>query len=113
MVADNPFNIHIQTTEMGKDYVFIITGGTAHIGAVATAYLNNNQINVDLLELPGHKEGELAKECAELAVKVLGHTSSVLIGIHVDNASKEDIEYIVSFVRSAMNKELIRIKTSP
>ncbi|MDR6881315.1 hypothetical protein [Bacillus sp. 3255] len=38
-----PLPIHIETAFMGKDCVFHIHGGRAHIGAVALAYPDGEQ----------------------------------------------------------------------
>ncbi len=106
MTYNNPYNIEIKYFPIGKDNFFLITGGTAHIGATATAYWDNKQLHISLKELPHHKEGELAKECAELAAKALNSTCSVIMGIHIDNASKEDIDNIISFVKKEMSNKL-------
>jgi hypothetical protein len=88
--------IHIHTHDMGQDLVFIVTGGTAHIGAMATAYMSGDQIvHSDVLVVPGHREGELAVELARMACCVLKRTVAVLVGIHLDQPTKQEIEDIV------------------
>lgn len=112
----NPYNIQIRSYSMGTDMVFHITGGAAHIGAMAVAYFNENdkgvhdQLEVFVRQLPHHREGELAKECAELAAKTLKVTASVLMGIHIDHATKEQIEDIVEYVRKSMKETLEEIQ---
>jgi hypothetical protein len=88
--------IEIRSLHMGQDLVFIVTGGTAHIGAMAVAYLLNDlNIQTDTIILPGHREGELAVELAKMASCVLERTVAVFVGIHIDQPSKQDIEDIV------------------
>jgi len=102
----NPCDIKIRVQPMGKDYAFIITGGVAHIGACAVAYFDRGQIIVEGAGLPSHKEWELAKELALKATKVLRVTTTVVMGIHVDHATKEMIESIVSYVRVEMDRQI-------
>lgn len=110
----NPFDIDIRVHKMGKDYAFMITGGAAHIGACAVSYLEHGQVTVDGSGLPGHKEEELVKELAFKATSILGVTTTVVMGIHIDQATKEMIECIVSYVRNEMDRQILQIKnTSP
>lgn len=106
MINNNPYDIEIRETLMGSDYLFVITGGTAHIGATATAYWVEDELSCQLIELPHHKEGELAKNCAMQAAKVFKCTVTVAIGIHIDNATKEQINEIVDYVRQAMTTKI-------
>lgn len=89
MSKENKFNIQIKWERMGFDNVFIITGGDSHIGANAITYWSENELFTIVNELPGHKEGDLAKYCAEFAANSLNSTCSVLMGIHVDSATKK------------------------
>jgi len=102
MINNNPYNIEIKEIQMGSDYLFVITGGMAHIGATATAYWVDDELNCQLIELPHHKEGELARNCAVHAAKALNCTVTIAIGIHIDNATKEQINEIVTYVWQKM-----------
>lgn len=110
MAGKNPYNIQIRQSKVGKDLTFLITGGEPHIGGVATAFWVDDKIQVTVTELPHHKEGELAKECAETAARELGITVSVIMGIHIDNATKKEIEDIVQYVRKEMKEEVRKYK---
>lgn len=98
---------------MGTDLAVLITGGRAHIGAVATAYAEGDGIKVETHQLPGHREGELAAEMAGLAASSLDCTVTVAMGIHLDNATREEIDEIVGTVRRLMREELRRRKAEP
>lgn len=88
-------NISIETHFAGKDIIFIVTGGEAHIGAVATAYLDENGVSVSCKQLPHHKEGELAAKMAETAASKLQVNITVIVGIHIDNATNQQILNLV------------------
>lgn len=99
--------IEIQILTMGMDVVFMVTGGTAHIGAAATAYVTEDRdVRTDVLSLPGHREGELAAELAKTAALALDRTVAVLAGIHLDQPCKQDIEDIVAEARWKMRQVL-------
>ncbi|WP_027084649.1 hypothetical protein [Cohnella panacarvi] len=100
--------IEIRTFVMGNDVVFLVAGGTAHIGAMATAWISSEAPFVQSysLALPGHREGELAVELAELASRTLNRTVAVLAGIHLERPSKQAIEAIVEKARNGMRETL-------
>lgn len=110
IIIKKPCNIKLKHILIGQDNLFLITGGVEHIGAVATAYWDKEEMHISLKELPHHKEGELACECAELATKTLNCTCTVVMGIHIDNASDEDIDNIIRFVRKEMSAKLNELK---
>jgi hypothetical protein len=99
--------VEIRILFMGEDVVFLITGGRAHFGAVATAYVTGGTVaRVDVLSLPCHKEGELAAELGEKASLALGRTVAVLVGIHLDHPSRQDIKDIVAEAKRKMKQIL-------
>ncbi|PTQ51810.1 MAG: hypothetical protein HSCHL_1147 [Hydrogenibacillus schlegelii] len=104
-----PFDVRLRTVPMGKDIAFLITGGQAHIGAVATAYPVGDRVRVAVHALPGHREGDLAAGVARMATEALGCTVVVAMGIHVEGVTKEEINTIVRTVRRLMEDELARI----
>lgn len=104
------FGIRVDTMRVGEDFLFVLTGGTAHIGATATAYSANDEEIVEIVRVPGHREDELAGELARMAFRKLGRTVTVLAGIHIDNASREEITQAVETAREAMREALQEIK---
>lgn len=106
-VSKRSETIEIRSLTMGLDVVFMVTGGTAHLGAAATAYVTEDQnVRTDVLSLPGHLEGNLAAELAKMAVLALERTVAVLVGIHLDQPSKQDIENIVEEAKRKMRQVL-------
>ncbi|WP_232696885.1 prenylated flavin chaperone LpdD [Brevibacillus daliensis] len=100
------FDIEIRRLEMGRDLVYLIGGGVTHIGASATAYWHENEVQVTLCTVPGHKEDQLAVECARLACEQYKRTVTTVVGIHIPDASKEQIMLAVKTVHEAMQEEL-------
>jgi len=99
--------IEIRAYKMGNDKVFLVTGGTAHIGATATACVaSDGKVCVDAISLPGHRERELAEELAAMAAAKLGCAVAVLMGIHMEKPSKQEIAEVVEETRGKMRRML-------
>jgi len=84
----------------GNGLVVFITGGELpHLGGTALAALppqsSGGLSHCDTwdITLPGHKDKELARECARKICIAVGEPVSVNVGIHADQASGEDIMY--------------------
>lgn len=99
-----PFGMNLQTYRVGEDYVFHLTGGKAHIGAVATAYVDNGEVKVELITVPGHREDELASELARVACEKYRQTVTAIVGIHIDHATREEIIQMVQVARSLIQE---------
>ena len=87
--------LHVQ----GLDWLLVVTGGKAHVGAVAVWSGPARESKAVVTELPGHREGPLAGECAEILGRASGRTVAVVAGIHQDEATREEIDAIVAHVR--------------
>ena len=99
--------IDIRICEMGGDRVFLVTGGTAHIGATAMAYAGTEGgIRAEALAVPGHRERELAEELALQAASALGCTVTVAVGIHLDEPDRQQIADAVEEARAKMREVL-------
>lgn len=78
--------------------VVIYGGDEHHIGAVAVAYPAMSHyraastVSLNSLTLPGHSDYVVANSAAEKTCKALRVTTVVAVGIHMNNASKEEIE---------------------
>ncbi|WP_459477806.1 prenylated flavin chaperone LpdD [Clostridium saccharoperbutylacetonicum] len=99
-------NISVESHFVGKDVIFIVTGGLAHIGAVATAYFDEKGVTVSCKQLPHHKEGELATQMAEKAASKLQINVTVIVGIHIDNATYKQIVQLVEVAQREFDKEI-------
>ena len=84
---------------IGNDLCAWLTGGKAHIGATALALKDSLESDVLVHELPGHREGELAKELAFALSNTYHCTTQAIVGIHYDNASPQMIANLVCYSR--------------
>jgi hypothetical protein len=92
----------MEVTEIGADIAVLCHGGSKpHIGATAIAVpfrTNTGDVSasVSVIALPGHKEGNVCIQIAELLSKELSKTVLVSCGIHYDAISKKLIDTIIT-----------------
>jgi hypothetical protein len=89
----------------GRDLVLTVSGGVAHVGAVAVdspAGGTRGESFRTLDVVPGHKEGELAARAAARLAEVTGRTVVAVVGIHQDAATGAEIAEIVANVEEAV-----------
>jgi hypothetical protein len=105
--------IVLETQDIGNDLLVSIYGGDEHhIGGVAIAYSTKSHyrdaatVSVNTLTFPGHKDYLLANSAAERICKALDCPVVVTVGIHMEKATKTEIELAVAMVDS-MVTELI------
>lgn len=103
-------SVDVEAIQLGDDLLFTVTGGKAHIGATACAGEGKSGWIREVTELPGHKEGELALELAELAARRLGTIVSVVAGIHIPNATKDEIRLAVEDARARFEEVVRRLE---
>ncbi|MFW9799746.1 MAG: hypothetical protein ACFFD9_04885 [Candidatus Thorarchaeota archaeon] len=97
--------IFIHTEAIGNDLLVAIYGGDEHhIGGVSVAYptrshyRNATTISVNSITLPGHKDYVVSNSTAEKVCKSLEKPIVVIVGIHYDAATSEEIEQIIQTV---------------
>jgi CTP:molybdopterin cytidylyltransferase MocA len=100
-IGDGRECVRLELEEQGRDLVLRITGGVAHVGAVALAAAGA-EAPVRTLVLPPHKEGPLAAEAAAALARATGRTCVVVAGIHQDDATPAEIGRIVENVREGV-----------
>lgn len=90
--------IVLEVKKLGEDFLLTLTGGEEHAGAVAVGLFDekSGRASSSVLTLPGHREEQLALDSAKRVSKATGKTSVVVVGIHVDNISLEEIKEIIS-----------------
>jgi|SRR5690554_5060474 len=79
------------TLSCGSIVVQIYGGERPHLGAIAMAYAGGQ---IACTEIPKHKEGELAATMAKRVARETGTNVAVTVGIHIDNASRQEIELL-------------------
>jgi DNA-binding IclR family transcriptional regulator len=84
----------------GRDYVGILTGGAAHVGAGALAWRDQSgAVRARTIVRPGHREGGVARFMAVAVCDGSGRSCLVVAGIHLDRIRRSEIETILRNVR--------------
>ncbi|MGA8942782.1 MAG: hypothetical protein WB502_08730 [Thermoactinomyces sp.] len=95
--------IELRALACGTDYSVTICGGTRyHVGAIALGCFEPGvEATVRVTGVPGHRDEEVAKWAAGYLATELKCNVSVSAGIHIDNASREEINVLVTNCRKA------------
>jgi gallate decarboxylase subunit D len=87
-------DLRIEATRLGRDLLITLVGGDAHVGAVALAG-PNQRADASVLSVPEHRDDVIAKEAAVRISKEFNCNCVVIVGIHVSNASADQINEII------------------
>ena len=102
--GEGNLRISAEAWPAGEDWVVSIQGGDVpHVGAVALACpcsapektSGNITCFASVLTAPGHRDDELARKSALRLCKVLQRNISLSVGIHVHNATQEEISALI------------------
>jgi hypothetical protein len=103
---EGAFEVLAQVDRVGDDLLVLLTGGRAHVGAVAVAQPRPSLADPgqpsstgSVITLLGHKEDAVAKGMAEALSGKLGRNVVVVAGIHWDALSREGITAVMELCR--------------
>ena len=103
-------NISVHDTNGAGLAVFVRGGDKPHLGGVALASpgiemhgRTLSKCDLWTITVPGHKDAELAQRIAKKICIASGEPVSVSLGIHVENATPEEIELICSNVDAGVD----------
>ncbi len=102
--GEEPHCVEAEVVFCGDDLVITVGGGSRyHTGAIAVAYPHTSIIDpshttvtTSVITVPGHKEDEIARSAARLVASKKNRTVTVAVGMHIDHASQEDIDRLVT-----------------
>ncbi|HOE16429.1 MAG TPA: hypothetical protein PLX02_13115 [Syntrophorhabdaceae bacterium] len=110
------FEVSAHTMLVGSDILVVLTGGRAHIGAVALAQprpsIKDSQkisSTSSVFTYVGHKEDVVAKAMSEGLSGALNKRVVVTAGIHWDELKKTDIELIVDICRKITKRIIVEV----
>jgi len=98
--GEAPYDIHFEARLAGDDIFASVTGGTRpHVGAVALAEPSGA---LSALTAEGHKDSVIAEMFAKKLCEKYGVNVCVSAGVHVDDASKDEIALLVENARTLL-----------
>ena len=87
------YKVWLEEKKLGDDVVYILGGGEKeHIGSIVICEPDSD---LQAIRLEGHYDDIVLKPIAEAACKKYGKKVVAVGGVHIDNASKEDINKLV------------------
>ncbi len=99
--------VQLRLLEQGRDILVLISGGDAHVGAIAACdgrIVPTAAVKGGTVQMPGHREGPLATEAAETLAAAAGRTCAAVVGIHQDQATPAEIQDIVAHARRGLQQ---------
>ena len=91
--GEGKYKVFLDKRELDHNIVYILGGGErSHIGGVVICEPNKKP---NVIRLQGHYDDVVLKPIAEEACKKYKTKIVAVGGVHVDNASKEEIEVLV------------------
>jgi len=96
--------------------LYVHGGNLSHVGGVAVGIprpstRNPAQLtaNVSVISILGHKDDELARPLADKVARRLNQIAVVIVGIHVDGATSQDLEVVTCNAHAVVDEWLERI----
>ncbi|OEH86691.1 hypothetical protein BHU72_10345 [Desulfuribacillus stibiiarsenatis] len=111
-MGEKPYCIEILGQNIGEDLYVCIAGGTKpHIGAVCLSQYhpsmkdpNKPSASTSLLVIVPHKEGEIITKIGDDLARVLQKNIVITGGIHIDQASEQDIHILLGNLDQALTE---------
>ncbi|MHB8078682.1 MAG: prenylated flavin chaperone LpdD [Candidatus Krumholzibacteriia bacterium] len=115
-VGEGRTAVRLTLLGQGRDLLLLVTGGEAHVGAVAVRVPEGGGrcgAFAALCPVPGHREGPLAEEGAALLAAAAGRGCVVVAGIHREAATPAEIAVIVANARAGFAALAARLRAVP
>jgi len=92
--GEGKYKVFLEQKEIGNDLVYMLYGGEKHhIGGVVTC---EPEKKPNIICIGTHRDHVVLAPIAKTACKKYNKTVVALGGIHIDNATKEEIQIIVN-----------------
>lgn len=109
-----PFKVTLRVVRTeGRGICALVTGGTSpHVGGIAVAVPRGRSdgegmtCDISQICVPGHKDVYAAAEAARIIALGTGEVVSVTAGIHVDDATEDQIALLMENVAGAVKRFL-------
>jgi hypothetical protein len=93
------YKIYLKSIKIGNDFLIIITSRHEHIGGVSLIDANL----LSSIKKTNHKDDIVSNIVAPIIYKELNKDTLVVCGIHLNNATKDDINILVENAKICVN----------
>lgn len=91
--GEGKYKVFLEKKELNSDLIFILGGGEkSHIGGVVICEPGKKS---QIIRLEGHYDDIVLKPIAEAACKKYNSKVVAVGGVHVDNATEQEIDLLV------------------
>ena len=99
--GEGKYKVWLDQRKIGDNLLFILGGGEKfHIGGIVVCEPGKKP---QIIRLEGHFDDIVLKPIAEAACKKYKTTVVAVGGVHVDNATKEEIDILIKNCNSLVN----------
>ena len=91
---------------LGDDLLVCLYNQNSHLGAVAVAEYDHQagRASSSVITLRGHRDDEIAKKEAHNIARLTREKVCVIVGIHLDNISKQEIAEVMENARGLVGE---------
>lgn len=101
-------HLRLDLLPQGRDWLALLRGGAAHIGATALALPPRERAagdeNARSIGRPGHREEDLARQVASRLAQAAGRAVCCCAGIHYEAITPEEIRHVLRLVDELTNE---------
>jgi len=91
--GEGKYKVWLEQKNIGNDLLYVLGGGEkTHIGGVVVCKPGNDP---QIIRLEGHYDDVVLKNIAEAACKQYKTNVVAVGGVHVDNATKDEIKLLI------------------
>lgn len=99
--GEGRYTVRLESYNVGKDMLIVITGGEEdHIGS---ATLIEAKSHLQTMIKKGHQDHVISEKMANIIYDIIGKDLLVVCGIHIDDASKEEIDILVNNAQTCVD----------
>ena len=99
--GEGRYSVRLESYDIGKDMLIVITGGEEdHIGS---ATLIEAKGHLQTMIKKGHQDHVVSEKMANIIYDTIGKDLLVVCGIHIDDASKEEIDILVKHAQACVD----------
>ena len=92
-VGEGRYSVRLESYNIGNDMLIVITGGEEdHIGS---ATLIEEKDHLQTIIKKGHQDHVISEKIANIIYDTIEKDLLVVCGIHIDDASKEEIDILI------------------
>lgn len=96
-LGEGKYKVYLDKISIGNDLIYILGGGEKpHVGSIAIC---EPEKKIQVIKFDGHYDYIVVEPIAQAACKKYGKKIVVIGGIHIDNATKDEIDLIVKNCR--------------